>query len=291
MTVKQWLLLITTAGCWALIHPLIEVLLVTMTPVVLVTSRVMFSAVVLCLYFTVTGKLRMPAIQTIILCLPHALLGMVLPFLCITYAQTHITASAASILNTSIAFWAMILGAKLLHDEPLNFWRLFGLCLGIIGVAITMGGTQDSQWLYAILVIIAGAIYALATIYAKTFLKNLDASQITCAMMIISTLLLLNYIIATGEPIPNTMTTMNWVYVAALVLLCTILPFVIFFHLLPQIGAGNVSLVNIITPPLTVLLDLLWLQQMITLYQLLGMVIIMIGLALINQQKLYRALR
>ena len=61
------------------------------------------------------------------------------PFCLIARGQLSVTGGMASILNANIAFFGVLVSALFLKAEPLRTNRVFGVIIGVIGVAFAVG--------------------------------------------------------------------------------------------------------------------------------------------------------
>lgn len=65
-------------------------------------------------------------------------------------------------------------------------------------------------------------------------------------------------------------------------ILCTAYAYVLFFKILSNAGATNVSLVTFLVPISAIILGILWLGETLTTSNIIGMILIIIGLALVD---------
>ena len=64
----------------------------------------------------------------------------------------------------------------------------------------------------------------------------------------------------------------------AFALFCSVIAYFLYFKILERTGAGNLLICTIIIPPSSILVNAMPLGQMITLAEMVGLVIIIIGL-------------
>src|SRR6476661_8212254 len=98
------------------------------------------------------------------------LLNAALPYVLISAAELHLTASFAAILGATVPLFAAALGARFL-GERLGIARLGGLLMGVLGVAVMVGWgpiTLEAATLLSVVAMLAAsASYAGAGIYTK----------------------------------------------------------------------------------------------------------------------------
>src|SRR2546421_10505301 len=118
-------------------------------PWTLMAFRVLLAAVIL---FVVLGaRIGFPrAIAELgALAGPAILLGAVsaaLPFTLIAWGETHIDSGVAAIGNASMPIWIAGLALRVQRQERVGGLRLVGLAVGIVGVAVLLGGHPRGGW-------------------------------------------------------------------------------------------------------------------------------------------------
>jgi drug/metabolite transporter (DMT)-like permease len=217
------------------------------------------------LVITFMGK-RLPTdLKTWIGLAIMGLLNNAIPFSAIVYGQQYISGGLASILNSSTAFFGVILSGILLSDERMTGQRVTGVIIGILGVAIVVG-IENLAGLSAdlspasfgqMLIIVASISYAFASIWGKLRVKKLGVEITATGMLITSAVWM--FILATfieGFPI-EALSLRSSVSVAILAVICTAIAYLLYFKVLAMSGAGNLMLVTIIIPPFALILDAL----------------------------------
>ena len=71
-------------------------------------------------------------------------------------------------------------------------------------------------------------------------------------------------------------------------ILCTSVAYLLYFAILKQAGAVNLTLVTIIIPPFALILDALALGEMVSLQELIGFAVISLGLLVISGKLRFR---
>ncbi|HSM19384.1 MAG TPA: DMT family transporter, partial [Hyphomicrobiales bacterium] len=139
MGAAQWAMLVTLSLLWGGTFFFVEVALEDVPPLTLVFLRVALAAVALHIYILATGR-RLPA--SLRLWGAFAAMGLFnnfLPFSLISWGQTEISGSLASILNATTPIWTVLLAHFLTADEKLTGLRAIGVALGFVGVAVMIG--------------------------------------------------------------------------------------------------------------------------------------------------------
>ena len=211
------------------------------------------------------------------------------PFSLIAYGQQTISAGLSGQLNSSTAFFTVIIVALFIPQEKVSFNRIIGTIVGIVGVIITIGYehifefTESSFGQY--LVLLAGLSYAIGGIWTRIFIKDVSSTASTAVMLISSAVIITPLCFALGEFNDfdfQVFTPTIILYTLAFSIIGTGVAYLLYFKILQNAGVTNVMLVTIIIPPMTVILDALILLQFITLNQWIGLLIIITGLIILD---------
>ena len=286
MTPRTWLLMLLLGLIWGGTFFLSEILLLELSPFQIVFHRVSIAALVMVLYITIKG-IALPKDGRIWLALAvMGLLNNAIPFSAIVFGQQYITGGMASILNSTTAFFGVMLSGIFLKEEAITMPKVIGVIMGILGVIIIMGfDTLSSLSLTnigQILIILSSISYAFASIWGKFQVKNLGVEVTATGMLITSSVWM--FILATMmEGLPfEALSMRSTLSLLTFAILCTSVAYLLYFAILKQAGAANLTLVTIIIPPFALILDALALGEMVSLQELIGFVIISLGLLVIS---------
>jgi len=286
MTPRTWLLMLLLGLIWGGTFFLSEILLLELSPFQIVFHRVSIAALVMVFYITIKG-IALPKDGRIWLALAvMGLLNNAIPFSAIVFGQQYITGGMASILNSTTAFFGVMLSGIFLKEEAITMPKVIGVIMGILGVIIIMGfDTLSSLSLTnigQILIIVSSISYAFASIWGKFQVKNLGVEVTATGMLITSSVWM--FILATMvEGLPfEALSMRSTLSLLTFAILCTSVAYLLYFAILKQAGAANLTLVTIIIPPFALILDAVALGEMVSLQELIGFVIISLGLLVIS---------
>ncbi len=282
----EWFLLIFLSVLWGGSFFFGKVALSELRPFTVVLGRVSIAAIALNLMVRATGH-RMPSSPKVWAAfLAMGLLNNLIPFSLIFWGQTQVSSSLASILNATTPVWTVLLAHFLTVDEPLAPNRLGGVFLGLTGVVIMIGlDALQGLGLNALaqLAIVGATVsYAFAGIYGKRFRGTppivTAAGQITCA-----TLMIIPIALFVDKPWLLPMPGLNvWGAVLGLALLSTALAYIIYFRLLPAVGATNLMLVTYLIPVSAIFLGMTILGERLDTRHFVGIGLIGLGLMAID---------
>ena len=287
MNNKTWLLVILLGFIWGSSFLFTEILLNYINPVLIVFFRVSLASIILIIYVLFFTNLKFNLSKEILLTFfTMGLLNNVIPFLLIAYAQETITGGLASILNANTSFFTIFLASLFLKDEKLTSYRLLGILIGIIGVVVIVGFENLSEFknfnFGIVLMLFSCLSYSFAGIFAKTKLTNIHPTISATGMLSMSTIILFPFIIIyNGNELININSTVLY-YSCMFAFICSVLAYFLYFKILETNGAGNLLICTIIIPPSSILLNAFFINEIIKIYELIGLIIITLGLIILD---------
>jgi drug/metabolite transporter (DMT)-like permease len=283
---SDWLLLILLSVVWGGSFFFAKIAVAELPPLSIVLARVALAAAALHLLLRATGQ-RMPG--DLLLWRDFLLMGLLnnaIPFSLIFWGQQEIASGLASILNATTPLFTVLVAHAGTRDEKATPAKLLGVALGIGGVALMIGLDRVAGFgghLARELAVLAAALsYACAGVFGRRFKGRpplvVAAGQLTgSAILILPAALLIDR--PWTLPLPSSGTLAALI---GLALLSTALAYVIFFRILARAGATNLLLVTFLIPVSALLLGVAFLSERVTGHQLLGMLLIGLGLAVID---------
>jgi drug/metabolite transporter (DMT)-like permease len=285
MGLKEWLLILLLSVIWGASFFFVEVAVKTITPFTIVMYRVGFAALILLGVVRFTGRHLPSSLKVWAGLLGLGVLNNVIPFSLITWGQTIIDSSLASILNAFAPVFSVILAHFLTKEEPLTPNRLTGVVFGWLGVAVLIG--VDSirgaglQVAGQAAVLGAAFLYAWAAIFARRF-KQLDPVVVAAGMLTGSTLVMVPLAFVLERPWSLEPTLLTWGALLGLSAISTALAYIIYFYVLARAGATNILLVTFLIPISAIFLGVVVLGETPGWNAFVGMIMIFIGLAAID---------
>ena len=110
------------------------------SPLLLVTMRLAFGLAGLAVLMVARGLTVPREPRVLAICAIVGLINTALPFALITWGETRIPSSLASILNGTVPLFAVVFAHFALHDERMTPARVAGLVIGFVGVVVLVGG-------------------------------------------------------------------------------------------------------------------------------------------------------
>ncbi len=214
------------------------------------------------------------------------ILKNVIPFSLILIGQKEIGSGLASVVNAMTPIWTLIIANFFTSDEKFSSNKIAGILFGFIGVAILIGTdlVQEltaSAWAQGA-VLGATISYGFASVWGKRF-KGHDPIIISTGQLTASSIVMLPIIFILEDPFSLSMPDTEMIIsLLGLAVICTAYAYVLFFKILSSAGATNVSLVTFLVPISAIILGIIWLDETLTTSNMIGMILIIIGLALVD---------
>lgn len=256
-------------------------------PVVLMFLRVLLAGLVLVPIGYAMMKNR-PANESVNL-LSHwraflimGALNSAIPFTLIAYSELTITASLASILNSLTPLCTALVAAAFV-GEQLTGQKIIGAIMGIVGVAVLVGGSPlelNAEFLLAVAASIGAAVcYGLGTVYASRHIKGIPPIQASIGQLLGASAILA---LPSTVSIPATAPSMSAILsLTALVLVSTSFAYLIYFYLLSNIGPTRTASVTFLVPVFGTIWGILFLNEPSSIGMFAGMAIILLSVGLV----------
>jgi drug/metabolite transporter (DMT)-like permease len=209
------------------------------------------------------------------------LMNGVVPFTLIAWGEKYIDSGVAAIANASIPIFVALLAIRMAPAERSTGWKLVGVLLGLVGVAVLVGG-QPSAGTWAVLgvlaVILSSVAYAWSNLYARGRIGNVPGPVLALASVVGASVLLLPWAIVDA---PSRMP--SWQALGSTAVLGiggTAVAQVLFYRLLRLYGSSRATLVSYVIPVMAVFYGVVFLGESLRVAALAGLVLILLGVGL-----------
>jgi len=288
MPTKQlkWSLLLALALIWGSSFILIKKGLVGLSPYQLGALRIIFTSLFLLLIgFKSLTEIKQYQWKYIAV---TALFGTFLPAFLFAIAETKVSSSICSILNSLTPLNTLLIGI-LAFGMAFKRSQFIGVVIGLIGTALLIFSGKNhgssENYTYAVLVIIASVCYALNVNLIKKYLSDVKPLSITTGnftVMLIPALIVLfstNFLDIVALPA----TQHSMLFILILGIVGTGIANILFFKLIQMSSPVFASSVTYLIPIVAFFWGLLD-HEMLTPFQFLGAFIILVGVYLANKK-------
>ncbi len=288
MRLQDWFLLFFLSLLWGSSFFFVEIIIREIPTITLVSIRLILSALILYSILLISGKrlrLTKPIIQTFFI---MGLLNSILPYSLIAWGQQYVSSGMAATLIASTPILTVIAAHYFTHDEKATTKKILGITVGFVGVIIMLSdqfdGKNSNLLIGKVAMIIAATCYACGAIYSKKASKyDISPLQTATGQMTAAAIILTPFSLFIDKPwqipIPHVNTVLS---IIGLVLLSSVLAYILFFNLMKSAGVTNLILVAFLIPMSSIILGVLFLNEILTNAHVLGMLFIGMSLAIID---------
>lgn len=287
MKPKDWLLFLALGLIWGSSFLWIKIAIQELDAFTLVGWRLLFGT----LGMVVVIIVRRPALPT---SWPTwaslALLGVIntaLPFVLISWGEKTIDSAVASVLNSTVPLFTLVLAHFALHDEPITPRKAAGLLIGFGGIVVLMArdlqaGVLRAGSLGQLAVLLAALSYASASVFARRTMREVPPLVQAFIPMAIADAMVWTIATQVGEPGRLPALPLTWVALLWLGLLGSCLAYLLFYLLLHSVGATRTTMVTYVFPVVGVTLGVLFLDELADWHLLAGAALVVASLAVVN---------
>jgi drug/metabolite transporter (DMT)-like permease len=270
--------LLVLSAIWGSSYMFIKVGLRDFPSAALVDGRLISAAAVLVTFVAVRGGVRRlrPAVA------PGAfvgLVGMAIPFLLITWGETHVDSGVAAVANSSVPIFVALLALRFAPSERSSGLRVAGLAIGLAGVAVVVGVHPSGGWwavVGTLAVVLASLCYALSSLFVQRRLV-VGGPELASASVLWGSLLMLPFALA---DLPEHVGWKPLGSVLALGVVATGVATLIVNRLIAAHGSARTMLVNYLLPGFALVYGVTLLGEPLTVAEVGGLALILAGVTL-----------
>jgi drug/metabolite transporter (DMT)-like permease len=297
MNAREWGLLLLLSLIWGCSFFFVAVALWELPPITVVALRVAIAALVLHVVIRAMGialPMTRPAWTSFLV---MALINNVIPFTLLTWGQLYVASGVASILNATTPIFTALIAHVTTRDEKLTSNRITGVVLGLIGVAVMVGGSalrEMTHYLAGELAIVVAAVsYAFSSVFARRFSAiGVPPLASAAGLLTVSSAILLPAMLIVDQPWLRALPSLPVVLaVLGSSLIATAVAYLIYFRLVATAGATNLMLVTFLMPATAITLGIVALGEELALRHIAGLALIALGLAAIDGRLLTKLRR
>lgn len=218
------------------------------------------------------------------------LLNSAIPFGMFAFAVMHISTGLTAILNATVPLWGAVIAWLWLRDKP-GGSRWLGLAIGFAGVCLLVLGKSGSdasgQWVDNInplgllamgAALVATLCYGVAASFTRRHLNEVNPLAIATGSQLGASLGLVvpMWWFWPSEPVSST----AWAAMAAVAFLGTAVAYLLFFHIIKQVGPSKALTVTFLIPVFALIYGTVLLGEVITPWMVGCGAVILVGTAL-----------
>jgi drug/metabolite transporter (DMT)-like permease len=287
MKLKEWGAFALLGLIWGSSFLWIKVVLQEAGPFMLVAFRVLFGLLGLLIVMRLQRQALPRDRATILKFVFMGVFNTAVPFLLISWGETRIESSLASILNGTVPLFTIVIAHFWLHDEKITLPRLASLIVGFAGVVVLVSRNlgaqgQSSDVLGELAVLLAAVSYATALTFSRRYLRGTKPVVQSTMILIVATSVMWVTTPLVEQPFTLPVQPLTWLALAWLGGLGLCIAYLLFFYLNNVWGPTRASLVTYVFPVVGVILGVLFLNEEVSLNLIVGSLLIVASVAVVN---------
>jgi drug/metabolite transporter (DMT)-like permease len=280
MKISELLELLLLAGVWGASFLFMRIAAPILGPVLLIELRLLLAGLTLLLIairLNLIDEIRKNLIHLFVIgCLNSAI-----PFLLFAFAALYLPSGFSSIINATTPLFGILISGLWLR-EKLTWGQFAGLIVGFAGVTILVGWTKipvTKNFIWAVIGgLCASFLYGIGASYIKNKLSGVNPITIATGSLLSATIVLLPI---TPRFLPDTFPSLTVILMTiALGLFSTAFAYILYFHLLDNIGVNKTLTVAYLVPLFAMFWGSLILGEPITPSMIFGCGLILSGTAI-----------
>jgi len=286
---KDYALLLLLATLWSTSFAFIKVGVESVGPMTLTSARLGIAMVLLYAWLRFRGYQLPRDGRSWMMFGLIGLIGNALPFTLISWGELHIDSGLAAILMGIMPVTTALLAHIFIREEPFTLRIGLGIGIGFGSVALLLGpaaiGGLSGPVLGQLAILLSAVCYGVSATLIRYAARPsnwsvLASGAMFCAFFFSLPVTLLVETPWNLSPKPSAFAAMFYLGIGS-----TALANLIFFYLIPRLGANRSAQVNFFVPVLGALWGVLLLKEQLSLRLLIALGLILIAVAVIQPRK------
>jgi drug/metabolite transporter (DMT)-like permease len=277
------LLFLTLGVAWGIPYLLIKVAVDELSPAQLVLARTAIAAVILLPIALARGAVR-PLLPHWRWLLIFVAVEIAIPWVLLGSAETRLPSSTTGLLIAAVPLAGVAIAFATGRAERLAPIAWFGMALGIVGVAALVGldvGGSDLGAVGEIGVVVVG--YAAGPAILSRPLQGLPGIGIMASALTITAVAYVPVVLV-SDGVPSALPSGNVIAsVVTLGVVCTAAAFMLLFALVTEVGPVRATTITYLNPAVAVVAGALVLGEPVTVWTVVGFVLVVTGSYLVNR--------
>jgi drug/metabolite transporter (DMT)-like permease len=187
------------------------------------------------------------------------LLSITINYALVFWGEQYISSGLAALLSATVPLFGLPLAHRYLAAEPLTPWKISGVLLGLLGVAVVFSGELGTGGPRALWASAGIIVAALATAHAGVLVKargtHLEPPVLAGVQMAGGCIpLLLGGMALEGSPLTFHWTPVSLAALAYLTVLGSVIAFLLYYWLIRHTAVTGVLMIPLVTPLVAVLI-------------------------------------
>jgi len=283
---RVWIAFGTLCVLWGSSYLFIRVGLRHLSPLSLVSLRLLTGAAAITVLSIAQHRPLRIARRVLAILIVLATINTALPFVLISWGEVTVSSGLASVLNSTVPIFSVILAGVVLQDEPVTLARLGGVAVGFGGVILLLSrdlGQATVQWSSVggqLAIVGASLCYAIGAVMVRRTLRGVNSMTIATWALWIAAIEVTLLSLAFSPPHLTSQTFDSIFAVLWLGLLGSALAYALAFFILEHWGAARYTFVAFMLPVVGLTLGAIFLGEPVDWRILAGSLLVIAGIVL-----------
>jgi drug/metabolite transporter (DMT)-like permease len=283
---RTWTAFLLLSAFWGSSYLFIRIAVRDLSPLALVSLRLIVGAIVI----AVIARARRQPMQIpsggLLLLVLLASINTTIPFLLISWGEVSVPSGLASVLNSTVPIFSVLIAGAVLHDEPVTLPKIGGVIIGFTGVILLLSrdlAHSSFQWSTLagqVAIVLASICYAVGAVFTRRTLRAVPPLTIATYVVAISAAQATTLSLIFSPPHLLSLSRSAIFAVIWLGLLGTGLAYAISYFVLSNWGASRYTLVAYMLPITGLTLGAIVLHESLDWRILGGSVLVVAGVGL-----------
>ena len=288
MTRRAIILFLALGIAWGIPYLFIKIAVSELDPAMVVFGRAGLAAILL-LPLALFRKQVGPVLRRWRPMLVYTLVEIVFPWYFLSSAEKELSSSTAGLLIAAVPLVGVAVAFFMGRPARLTGSNWLGILIGMLGVAAIVGldvGGSSIGAVAKMIVVVVG--YALGPAILSRWMSDLPGVGVTAISLAGAALIYLPIVLLTG--VWPTAVPSGQVIVAVIVLavVCSALAFILLIALVGEVGPVRGTAITYINPAVAILVGALVLGEQITIWTIVGFVLVLAGSFLVTRRRAER---
>jgi len=288
--ILNYIILIVISAFWALGYLFVKIGERSITPISEMALRAIIAGITLIVICILLKKDLIKPLRKYKAFLLFSILGVTIPWLGIAYSEEIISSGLAATMLAILPIFTFLITAFIIKSENFTIHGAAGLAIALMGLVLVIGInnilSHNSTVMGALIILGAFFSYAVNGIIVPIYAKDIDPFVIITYTIGFAAIFIVVLAFILEKPAMTHLDTENVLALIGLGVISTALGFSGYYILLDRAGPFFTSLIGYIAPVFGVIAGVVFLNNHFSLLQLVGIFLVLLGIVLINIQKL-----
>lgn len=247
-----------------------------------ISLRMLIGLSVLFVIFSIT-QLKLSCTRSAMQCYVVSGLGINVSMTCVYWGAQFIPSGWIAVIFGLSPITTGLLSAFFINEKNISLFKIAGIVTGLLGLIVIFGTSNqlNAQVLWGVLAVFVSTFtHSLSAVLIKRINAPISSAEASLGGLTVAVPILLLSLFVSGKSVPIDMPAYAWSSILYLGVIATALGFTLYYYILKNLEAIRVSMITLITPVIALLLGSTLNNEPLTASILIGVILVVIGLAM-----------